>query len=246
MVVASVLPVLALSGWAIVGLALLSTGSVPPTEVTLSAPRAEQTVQRIGTAQPRRLPGQRARTVPEVTTAATSTPLPSAPASAGGGGRPEQNLALAHAPADESVSADDEAQEAAATPSAEPHSAPESPAGDADGAEPAHGGAMPASGPSPSAGPRPARPEASGPASAGPAHGDPTGRPHTAEPHTRQPHTGRPRTEPTATPTGDERTRASGAARGPLTPSASRPRPCGGTLQKLLACPDLPVSLRLP
>lgn len=97
-VVASVLPVLALSGWAVVGLALLSTGSAPPPDLTLSAPRAERSAVWAGAPEPTRIPARRPG-------AGAAEPGPSAiarpsvrPQGQGAGARPEPPLAFGQPP----------------------------------------------------------------------------------------------------------------------------------------------------
>ncbi|ROO89882.1 hypothetical protein EDD29_7592 [Actinocorallia herbida] len=229
---ASVLPVLALSGWAIVGLALLSTGSVPPTELTLAAPQAEHTLHWAEVPEPTRVAAPRL-SAPEVTTAGTSTPLSSRPGAVGGV-RPDQQAPQA------SQGAQDAAPEG---PGTEPQSAPDKPRGDSEAAEgPAHPAspAAPVYGPSGASEGAPAHPAAT------PAHQGATPAPHPADGHG-QPH-------PAAAPSGggaeagDDRTRetaGAGRARGPLRHLIPRAKPCGKSLRALWRCPNLPVSLRL-
>ncbi|GAB2849540.1 hypothetical protein GCM10022221_56240 [Actinocorallia aurea] len=228
MVVASVLPVIALSGWAVVGLALLSTGTVPPAELSLAAPRAEQTVDWAEVPEPTRVAAPRLE-VPELTTAGNATPLSSRPGAVGGV-PPVQPSGHAPAAPQDAGTDETEPQSAPGKPQDGPETAAEE-VGHPAAAEPSHGPVLAAASPS-----QPASPSAEDTPEEAPESGEPAPHPATGHPHAQA--------TATASPKGGKA--GSGRARGPLRHLAHRTKACGDTLRTLWRCPNLPVSLRLP
>ncbi|MCD0451304.1 hypothetical protein LO762_19175 [Actinocorallia sp. API 0066] len=116
----SLIPVIALAAWAVVGLAMLSTGSAPPSEVPLSAPRPERTTVWVSAPTPSKVAVPR-RTEP-VESADTSAPPVAAPPAAVEAEPVKPRLSLGQLPWTEADMAQEAAEESA--PAAPPQGHP--------------------------------------------------------------------------------------------------------------------------